>query len=57
MKPVIDTVYILFWGIVALILIYQSVKKKPNIKNYKSYRIIIISMVMLYFIITQKIFN
>lgn len=57
MKPVIDTIYILFWGIIALILIYQSVKKKSHIKDYKSYRLIIISMAMLYFIITQKIFN
>lgn len=57
MKPIIDTVYILFWGIIALILIYQSVKKKSHIKDYKSYRLIIISMAMLYFIITQKIFN
>ncbi len=57
MKPVIDTIYILFWGIIALILIYQSVKKKPHLKDYKSYRLIIISMIMLYFIVVHKIFN
>lgn len=56
MKPIIDTVYILFWGIISLVIIYQSLRKKPTPKDYKSYRLIFISIIMLYFIVVHKIF-